>query len=302
MTIEALRTPEDRFAILPNFPYAPNYLEHLPGYEGLRMHFIDEGNPNGNETFLCLHGQPTWSYLYRKMIPVFAGTGGRVVVPDWFGFGRSDKPANDGEISFSFHRNSIIRFIEALDLKNITLVCQDWGGILGLTLPMEMQERISRLFVMNTCLPTGKSLGEGWETWKQYARNYPDLAISGLMSVSCPGVLDWMDIAAYEAPFPDARYKAAVRRFPELVPVEEGMEGVNYCKKARIFLRDAWEGESFMAIGLADPVLTRPIMDELRKQIAGCPAPLLLEHAGHFVQEWGEDVALAALRSFGLAT
>jgi len=298
MTIEALRTPEERFAVLPNFSYEPNYVDGLQGYEGLRMHYIDEGPSDAEDTYLCLHGEPTWSYLYRKMIPVFRAAGGRVIAPDFFGFGRSDKPVDDADITFSFHRDSLLRLIEHLDLNDITLVCQDWGGILGMTLPLDMAARFKRLIVMNTALPTGASLGEGFAMWKQYAGSFHDIPVSGLMAASCPDALDWMDVAAYAAPFPDDRYQAGVRRFPQLVPVEPGMEGVPYCEKARAFWANDWSGQSFMAVGLLDPVLGKPTMDELRGTIKNCPEPLELENAGHFVQEWGEEVAMAALQSF----
>jgi pimeloyl-ACP methyl ester carboxylesterase len=129
--MKILRTPEERFAPLPFFPWAPRYLEGLAGYEELRLHYVDEGPKEASEVFLCLHGEPTWSYLYRKMIPVFLETGARVVAPDFFGFGRSDKPAEDEVYTYSFHRNTLLRVIEHLDLTNITLVCQDWGGLLS---------------------------------------------------------------------------------------------------------------------------------------------------------------------------
>ena len=140
-----LRTPEERFAKLPYFPWAPRHLDDLRGYEGLRLHYLDEGPRDAREVFLCLHGEPSWAYLYRKMIPVFLAAGARVVAPDWFGFGRSDKPSEDGVYTWSFHRETALRFVERLDLRGVTLVCQDWGGILGLTLPTEMPERFARL-------------------------------------------------------------------------------------------------------------------------------------------------------------
>jgi pimeloyl-ACP methyl ester carboxylesterase len=152
---EILRTPKERFKDLPDFPYSPIYIEDLKGYEGLRMHYVDEGPRNAENVFLCLHGEPTWSYLYRKMIPEFTTAGHRAVVPDFFGFGRSDKPMAEDVYQFDFHRGSIFAFIENLDLKNIILVCQDWGGLLGLTLPMDMSDRITRLLIMNTTLGTG---------------------------------------------------------------------------------------------------------------------------------------------------
>src|SRR5271169_1487815 len=130
--MEILRTPEERFKNLPGFPYAPHYIDGLPGFAALRMHYIDEGARDAAQVFLCLHGEPSWAYLYRKMIPVFTAAGGRVVARDFFGFGRSDKPAEEAVYTFDFHRNSLITFIEALDLKRIPLVCQDWGGLIGL--------------------------------------------------------------------------------------------------------------------------------------------------------------------------
>ena len=151
---DILRTPPERFAALPGFPWRAHSHNDLPGYSGLTMSFLDEG-PAHAPVFLCLHGQPTWSYLYRRMIPHFLAAGSRVVVPDFFGFGRSDKPADDAIYTFDFHRNSLLAFIRALALTDVTLVVQDWGGLLGLTLPLEMPERFSRLIVMNTALPTG---------------------------------------------------------------------------------------------------------------------------------------------------
>ena len=299
--MKVLRTPEERFAKLPFFPWAPRYLEGLVGYDGLRLHYLDEGPKDAREVFLCLHGEPTWSYLYRKMIPVFLAAGARVVAPDWFGFGRSDKPAEDAVYTFSFHRDSAMRFIERLDLRNVTLVCQDWGGLLGLTLPMDLPGRFRRLIVMNTGIAIGKPISDGFAAWKAFAGSYHDVPVAGLIALSSPGALNPYDAAAYDAPFPDASYKAGVRRFPQLVPVEPGMEGVAHGERARAFWANEWRGESFMAIGLRDPVLGKRVMEELRATIRGCPPALELPEAGHFVQEWGEPVAKAALAAFGIS-
>ena len=141
---KVLRTPDERFYDLPDFQFDPVYIDGLKGFEDLRMHYVDEGPKNSDNTFLCLHGEPTWGYLYRKMIPIFTAAGNRVVAPDFFGFGRSDKPVDDAVYTFDFHRNSLIAFIDHLDLNNITLVCQDWGGLLGLTLPISFPERFSQ--------------------------------------------------------------------------------------------------------------------------------------------------------------
>lgn len=145
--IETLRTPDGRFADLPDFPYPPGYVSDLPGFEGLRVHYLDVGSQDAERTFLCLHGEPTWSYLYRKMIPVILESGARVVAPDLFGFGRSDKPVDDSTYTFHFHRDTILRLIERLALQNMTLVVQDWGGTLGLTLPVDpgFRSRLDRL-------------------------------------------------------------------------------------------------------------------------------------------------------------
>jgi pimeloyl-ACP methyl ester carboxylesterase len=205
----------------------------------------------------------------------------------------------DADYSFGFHRAALLRLIERLDLRRITLVVQDWGGILGLTLPMELPERFARLIVMNTALPVGKSIGPGFATWKSFASMFRDIPVAGLIALSSPGALNPFDAAAYDAPFPDDRYQAGVRRFPQLVPVEPGMEGIEECERARAFLANAWRGQSFMAIGLRDPVLGKPVMEELRATIRGCPPALDIPEAGHFVQEWGEPIARAALASFG---
>lgn len=297
MTIDALRTPEARFEGLPGFPFRPRYIDDLAGYRGLRVHYLDEGPPDALETFLCLHGEPTWCYLYRKMIPVFTAAAGRVVAPDLPGFGRSDKPVDDGVYGFHFHRDLLLAFIERLGLRRITLVCQDWGGLLGLTLPVDMEERFTRLIVMNTTIAVGTSPGPGFEAWKAYNASRPDLDCAALMRRAVDGISD-AEAQAYAAPFPDARYKAGVRRFPELVMVTPAMAGVAESRKALDFWQNRWRGQSFMAVGLKDPVLGAEPMHALRRHIRGCPPPLELEDAGHFVPEHGERVAEAALAAF----
>lgn len=298
MTPAAKRTPDDRFSNLPDYAFAAHYADDLPGYEGLRVHYLDEGSQDAPRTFLCLHGQPTWSYLYRKMIPVLVASGARVVAPDWLGFGKSDKPVDDAVYTFDFHRNMGLALIERLDLKNITLVCQDWGGLLGLTMPMDMADRFSRLIIMNTALAMGTSPGPGFNAWKAFAASQPDMDVAALMKRSTPTLTD-AEAAAYGAPFPDVTYKAGVRRFPELVMVSPDMEGVETSKRAAKFWAEDWTGESFMAIGMQDPVLGPPVMAAMRKLIRNCPEPMEIAEAGHFVQEWGRPVAEAALRHFG---
>lgn len=293
----ALRTPDERFTGLPGFAFAPRYVEGLAGLDGLRIHYLDEGPRDAAQTFLCLHGQPTWCYLYRKMIPVFTGSGARVVAPDLIGFGRSDKPTDEAFYTFTRHRDMLRAFVERLDLTGITLVCQDWGGILGLTLPMEMPTRFARLFVMNTALGTGDvPLGKGFLDWRGWANQHPDMDIARLMKRAVPQLSD-AEAAAYAAPFPDATYKAGVRRFPNLVPDNPDADGAAISRRARDWWRDEWAGKSFMAVGAQDPVLGTPVMNHLRKLIRGCPEPYVLPDAGHFVQEAGEEIARRALRA-----
>ena len=289
-----LKTPAERFANLPGFHWRAHEQDELRGFSGLSMSYLDEG-PRTAPVFLCLHGQPTWSYLYRRMIPAFLAAGSRVVAPDFFGFGRSDKPADEAVYTFDFHRNSLLAFVRALDLTNIALVVQDWGGLLGLTLPMEMPERFSRLIIMNTTLATGElPLPKGFLDWRAFSNSQPDMAIGRLLARACPH-LSPAEAGAYDAPYPDATYKAGVRRFPNLVPEFANSDGAALERAARDFWRNDWRGSSVMAIGMADPVLGPPVMRALHKDIRGCPPPLEIAEAGHFVQEWGDKVAPAVL-------
>lgn len=301
-----LRTPEARFEHLPGYPFAPHYLQDLPGFEDLRMHYLDEGPRDAPVTFLCLHGTPSWSYLYRKMIPVFSQQGHRVVAPDLFGFGKSDKPAEDSVYRYHFHRNSLRRFIERLDLRNICLVGHDWGGILGLSLVMDMPERVTRLLLMNTSMPYGEDPTPGFNSWRAENRMQFDNPVGSWIGSRTP-ILSQDEIAAYDAPFPDASFKGGVRRFPELIMrpengvlSESAREGLETSLAARHWLSTQWQGESFMAVGMRDVVITPERMEWLRQVIRGCPEPYPVEVAGHYVPEWGEPVAHAALRHFRL--
>ncbi len=290
-----LRTPDGRFADLHGFPFEPRYAQ----IDGMRLHYVDEGPHDAQVTALCLHGEPTWSYLYRKMIPVFAAAGLRVVAPDWFGFGRSDKPEGDGWYTFDRHRDSMLAFVEQLDLRNVMLVVQDWGGLLGLTLPLAQPERYTRLLVMNTGLGLG-TVTEGFKQWRAYAATQPDLACGKLIRRGTP-VLSEGEAAAYDAPFPAQDYKAGVRAFPNLVPDAPDAPGAAISREAAEFWQHRWDGDSFMAIGMTDPVLGPDAMRSLHRLIRNCPAPLEVAEAGHFVQEWGAPVARAALHRFNLS-
>jgi len=296
---EILRTPDERFAHLPGFDFAPHYIEDLTGFEDLRLHYLDEGPHDADRVFLCLHGEPTWSYLYRKMIPVFASAGQRVVAMDFFGFGRSDKPADESFYTFFSHREVIRLFIERLELRAITLVCQDWGGVLGLTLPMDMPGRFDRFLIMNTILGTGDAiLGEGFLNWRAWSNDHPDMDVAKLLGRTCKH-LTADECAAYAAPFPDVRYKAGVRRFPNLIPDRPEFPGAELSRRVRAWLNSQWQGQTFIAVGMKDPVLGPAIMDELRKTIRNCPPLYEVPEGGHFLPEWGDEVAHQALKAFG---
>jgi tRNA(adenine34) deaminase len=295
---DALRTPEAAFEHLPGYPWAPRYLSELPALDGLRLHYLDEGPRNAPLTWLCLHGNPAWSYLYRHMIPVFLGAGHRVVAPDLIGFGKSDKPKKDGAHSFTWHRQVLLEFVERLDLREVVLVVQDWGGLLGLTLPMAAPDRYRGVLLMNTTLATGEApLSPGFLAWREMCANKPDFSVGRLFARGNPQMSE-AECAAYDAPFPDRGHRAALRAFPPMVPEFPDSDGAATGREARRFWREQWQGRSLMAVGQQDPVLGEPVMRALREDIRGCPEPLLLPQAGHFVQEHGEPIARAALSHF----
>ncbi|MDQ2928412.1 MAG: haloalkane dehalogenase [Pseudomonadota bacterium] len=292
---QGLRTPEERFANLPGYPFVGRYLEGLEGCSGLRIHYLDEGPPDAERIFLCLHGQPTWSYLYRRMIPVFTKAGFRIVAPDLLGFGKSDKPQDEAAYTFTMHREMLRRLVLRLDLRKVVLVVQDWGGLLGLTLPMQDPQRYAGLLIMNTTFATGDMpLGPGFLDWRAFSNRNPDMAVGKLLARSCPHLTP-AEAAAYDAPYPDASYKAGVRRFPNLVPDRPDADGAALSRQARDWFRTQWEGRTFMAVGMKDPVLGPPVMRYVASQIRDCPPPFEVAEAGHFLQEWGEGVARAAL-------
>jgi len=296
---DALRTPESAFASLPGYPWAPNYISDLPALAGLRMHYLDEG-PRDGVTWLCLHGNPAWSYLYRKMIPLFLAAGHRVIAPDLIGFGKSDKPKKDGFHSFTTHRQILLELVERLDLKNVVLVVQDWGGLLGLTLPMAAPGRYKGLLVMNTTLATGDApLSPGFLAWREMCAKNPEFDVARLFARGNPQ-MSADECAAYSAPFPDRGHRAALRAFPPLVPEFEDSDGAAVSREARKFWRAHWQGQTMMAVGAQDPVvLGLPVMRQLQQTIKGCPEPLVLPEAGHFVQEHGEGIARKAVVLFG---
>lgn len=295
---DALRAPDSAFRNLPGYEWEPNYVSDLPSLAGLRMHYLDEGPADAALTWLCLHGNPSWSYLYRRMIPIFLAAGHRVVAPDLIGFGRSDKPKKESAHSFGWHRQVLLELVERLDLQGSVLVVQDWGGLLGLTLPMADPRRYRGLLVMNTALGTGdQPLTPGFLAWRDMCARNPGFDIARLFARGNPH-LSAQECAAYAAPFPDAGHRAALRAFPAMVPDRPDADGAAISREARAFWSEQWTGRSLMAIGVQDPVLGPPVMQSLRQGIRGCPEPLLINDAGHFVPERGEGIALAAVGYF----
>jgi tRNA(adenine34) deaminase len=221
-----------------------------------------------------------------------------VVAPDMIGFGKSDKPKREDAHSFSWHRQVLLDFVERLDLRGIVLAVQDWGGLLGLTLPLAAPERYRGLLVMNTTLATGDAaLSPGFLAWREMCAKNPEFDVARLFSRGNPH-LSGQECAAYNAPFPDRGHRAALRAFPPMVPDRPDADGAAVSRQAREFWSSHWSGQTMMAIGAQDPVLGLPAMQALRQSIRGCPDPMVLEQAGHFVQEHGEAIARAAVGYF----
>ena len=295
---DAVRTPDAAFADLPGYPWPATYLPDMPVLNGLRMHCLDLGPQDAGITWLCLHGNPAWSYLYRKMIPVFLAAGHRVVAPDMPGFGRSDKPKKTSQHGFDWHRQVLLDMVEQLDLQRVVLVVQDWGGILGLTLPMAQPERYRGLLAMNTTLATGtQPLSAGFVAWRQMCNDKPLFDVGRLMGRGNLH-LSPAECAAYQAPFPDAGHRAALRAFPNLVPEQAQDEGAELSRQAEVFWRDQWAGRSLLVVGEQDPVLGVPVMQALQQTIRQAPPLWVLPQAGHFVQEHGQAIAERAVAHF----
>jgi haloalkane dehalogenase len=286
--MEILRTADERFSNLPGYPFEPHYLEA----DGQRIHYVDEG-PSSAAPVLMLHGEPSWSYLYRKMIPVFVSAGLRAVAPDLVGFGRSDKPANRQDYTYERHVNWITGFIQKLDLRGITLVCQDWGGLIGLRVAAEHPERFARIVAANTGLPTGEGpIGDAFMAWRKFSQETPTFPVGQIVQGGCANVLAPEVVAAYDAPFPDERFKAGARQFPILVPIAPDDPAVWANRKAWEVLR-RWEKPFLTAFSDGDPV-TKGGDVLLQSAIPGArnQPHTTIKGAGHFLQEdKGEELA-----------
>jgi haloalkane dehalogenase len=275
-----LRTPDECFAHLADFPYEPRYVE----VDGLRMAWVEDGPADG-PVVLCLHGEPTWSYLYRSMLPVLAAAGLRAIAPDLIGFGRSDKPTDPAAYAYAAHAGWVSGFLDALELSDLTLFCQDWGGLLGLRVASERPDDFARLVIANTALPTGTSPSEGFDFWRDFSQAVDPFEAGRLVQGASHRTLSDAEVAAYDAPFPDASYQVGARRFPLLVPVTPDDPAVPANLAAWEVLR-AWTKPALTLWAPNDPVLGNQ-QATFVDQIPGADGlgHRTFEDASHFVQE-----------------
>jgi len=291
--MRALRTPDERFSALPDFHFSAHYVD-VPDGEGgeLRIHYVDEG-PADRDPVLMMHGEPSWSFLYRKMIPVITAAGHRVVVPDLIGFGRSDKPDQRGDYSYQRHVDWMRALLDGLDLRRVTLVCQDWGGLIGLRLVAEHPDRFARVVAANTFLPTGeRNPGDAFLAWQKFSQETPQFPVGAIVNGGCVTDLPADVIAAYDAPFPDDSYKEGARQFPMLVPTAPTDPAAEANRKAWEVLSHL-ETPFLTAFSDSDPI-TGGADRVLQAEIPGAQgqAHTTLAGGGHFLQEdVGEQLA-----------
>jgi haloalkane dehalogenase len=279
--LKILRTPDDRFRDLPGYGFSPHYFDVA---DDLRLHYVDEGPSNGTP-ILMLHGEPSWSFLYRKMIPAFASAGFRAVAPDLIGFGKSDKPADPSDYSYAKHVAWITTWLDAINLRNAILLCQDWGSLIGLRVAMENQDRFAAIVVANGFLPTARqSVPLAFRAWRAFAAFSPVFPIGRIVASGCVSKLSRDIVAAYDAPFPSDAYKAGARIFPKLVPTSENDPAVPANRAAWDAL-GKWEKPFLTLFGKNDPILGRAD-GMLQRHVPGSKdQPHERFWGGHFVQE-----------------
>lgn len=290
--MEVYRTPDERFAGLPGWPFEARYVDQ----DGLRMHYVEEG---AGDPVLLLHGEPTWSYLYRKLIPALSSAG-RAIAPDYFGFGRSDKPVERGWYSYDAHYAAIERFVSDLDLARLTVVVQDWGGPIGLRLAVEHPDRVDRLVILNTGVGAGRAPSDEWLRFRELVRRVgTDLQPGRLVRVSCVQELPDEVEAAYDAPFPVPESKTGVLMFPELVPTETDHPSAPKMMEVREALK-RWAKPALVLFSDSDPIFSPRVAERFAELIPGALPAETVEGAGHFLQEdKGEAVAARILRFLG---
>ena len=285
---EILRTPDERFENLPDYNFAPNYVE----IDGLRMHYADEG-PRDGAVVLLLHGEPSWSYLYRHMIPILRNAGHRVIAPDLIGFGKSDKPTRKSDYSYAGHVAWMTAFIEALDLNGITLFCQDWGSLIGLRVAAENERRFARIALGNGALPTGdQAVPRAFKIWKAFALFSPWFPIGRILQMGTVKELSKAEVAAYDAPFPSARYKAGARMFPKLVPVARA-DPARDANIAAWEVYKRWTKPFLTTFSNRDPIM-RGGEKPWQEAVPGAQGQehTIIRNAGHFLQDdKGEELA-----------
>ncbi len=283
--MKILRTPDSRFHELPEFPFAPNYLEvRDPDAGAIRICCIDEG-PRGAAPVLLLHGEPSWSFLYRRIVASLAPRGHRVVAPDLVGFGRSDKPSDPLDYTFERHVRWMSDWLTAMRLTGITLFCQDWGGLIGLRLVAAFPDRFARVVVANTGLPTGEGVSDAFNRWLEFSQNTPTLPIGQIVAMGCRRSLSEAEKTAYDAPFPDESFKAGARRFPALVPVTPNHASVAENKAAWAVL-ERFTKPFLTAFSDSDPV-TKGGEIFFQQRVPGAKGQkhVTIKDAGHFLQE-----------------
>lgn len=284
--MDVLRTPDHAFAALPGYDFAPHYVD-VDDTEGgrLRVHYLDEG-PRDAAPILCLHGEPSWSYLYRKMVPIFAEAGHRVVAPDLVGFGRSDKPVQRTDYTYARHVAWMSDWLEQVDLRGITLVCQDWGGLIGLRLLAAFPDCFARLVVANTALPTGdQPMGAAFEAWRSYSQSVDDFNCGRIVFGGTSRKISQAEIEAYNAPYPDDRYKAGARQFPTLVPATPD-DPEAPANRAAWQVLERLELPVLTAFGADDKIMAGvDAVFQQRMPGAAGQAHVTLPEAGHFLQE-----------------